>query len=183
MLVSLRGKGLRSRLGLWGHGNAEAWTLARSGHFRHPVKQNTVSPYILPFSTTLRAREAQTHRATIQRCQTNPYPYCLPAKASVLPPAPCGFAFPPPPSACLSFDTHLCLSLLPIPHFKILSHYACLFPLLFTLAPAPFHFTSVSLVLVLLAPASFSCRRAPDQVSRECMRQLHVHPHVLSIAC
>ena len=84
--------------------------LARSGHVQCLIKHNTAAPYIRLSGTSERNR----HRATIHRRRRNPYPYCLPAKASR---PPCGFAvFPPPPSACFfSRHTSVCLSLLPTP--------------------------------------------------------------------
>jgi hypothetical protein len=107
--------------------------LARCGHVQWLIKHNIAAPYI-PLSGT---SERNRHRATIHRRRRNPYPYCLPAKASR---PPCGFAvFPPPPSACF-FSRHTPLSVfLCYPHQDPLTH-ACLFPLLFSLAPAPFPF-------------------------------------------
>ena len=88
--------------------------------------------------------------------------------------------FPPPPSACLFLDTHTSVSLC-YPYFTSrASHHACLFPLLFSPAPATFHFTSLPACACLFGCLSCpSSSRAPDQVSRELMRQ--PHPHVLAI--
>ena len=50
--------------------------------------------------------------------------------------------FPPPPSACLFLDTHLCLSLVPIPHFEILSPRLSIpFALLARAGDLSLHFT------------------------------------------
>jgi hypothetical protein len=169
-------KGLEVMNRVVGRGNAATRTLARLGNLQRPIKHNIAAPYI-PLSGT---SERNRHRATIHRRRANPYPYCLPAKASR---PPCGFAV-------LSSSSSVRLSLLST-HTSVSFCYPYQDPLTLRVSiPTALlaRAGAFSPPLTCIARAAFCLRRvsghlrASDQVSHECMRQLHVHPHVLNTA-